>query len=908
MKKLLCAFGLMLCTAVLTSCGGGGGGGAAEPPKTIRITLTAQDETLPSNPSLFAPSQVSDTTTVLTARVTQAGGANVADGTQVTFSVSPSSMALLSGRGGGGSDDENGGTTGGGGESSSVTVSTSGGTAEVVLNTQAQTGSVTATASANDPNSNQTASDSVVIDIFENENPTRRVQIEAPRSLLAANSFGVDPFFGSPYVTTVTLTFRDQFGVIAEPAQGEFGVSINPVDVAAFSTLDDPETEDVNEFFVLIGNGPVDSAGGRATVFIHTFDRPGDVRLSVTATDAETGENFADEFTFTVSEGASDGQPANLTIQPDGQPQYVQGSGGRTTSGFQVFVSDAGNTPVGDPTDATPVFNNVRLEIQNGNGSDGASLRAVNAAGNNVSGDEIAVATVGGIASVSLTSGNEPGNITVRATADRADNNVDNGIQDPITASNSFVVSDGQLFSIKITSPQINALTVNRVNPGLVATNNNNDDVIPLDPNATYSMTVSAIATDRSGNPPAQPIEIGFRLVDSPLMGFPEQGAGFFALSGNDGNPQEGGTTFTAPTGAFTTAGGGAGPGDTLILFGREVSGNDDLEGARIVDVVNGPTTLAVTSDFNLNDDTGASVNNGNVLPYLIGRARNGNIGAAALTNDIGVASVKMNFPVSQLGRSVAIVAQATSDMPSNTVETVADAEILVYPGLAPATLTASPSVIPSNVSIDVVVCLQDAALTPIQGVFVGFGFSGLTGTGFVDDQPNGGTVANPTGADGCTVALVRTTGQVSGGSDGTLTFNVGSATATVEIIAPGNSVLTANPSALFGEPNNAQIVLTLIDAAGNPIEGAAISGTCEADSGASLGIVAGPTVTDENGNSFVAISGAGMNRRTPDESTAGGSCTFETATGDAQAIVTVQGRDACSGDFSPACDDPGGP
>ena len=570
------------------------------------------------------------------------------------------------------------------------------------------------------------------------------MKIEASRTTLPANSFGVEPFFGSPYVTTVTLTFRDRFGVIAEPAEGEFGVSINPVDIAAFSTLDDPETDDINEFFVLVGNAPVSSAGGKGTVFIHTFDRPGTVTLSVTGVDAETGENFAGELTFTVAEGASDGQPSNITIQPDGLPQYVQGSGGRTTADFQVFVSDGGNTPVADPASNTPPFNNVRLEIQNGNGSDGASLSAVDASGDNVRGDEIAVGTVGGIASAALTSGNEAGNVTVRATTDRADNNVDNGIQDPVVASNSFVISDGQLFSVKITSPDVNSLTVNRVNPGLVAENNNNPSVIPLDPDATYSFTVSAIATDRSGNPPAQPIEIGFRLVDSPLIGFPSQGAGFFALSGDDGNPVEGGTTFTAPNGAFTTAGGGAGPGDTLILFGEEVTGNADLEGARIVDVVNGPTTLSVTSDFNLNDDTGASVNNGNVLPYIIGRARNGNIDAAGLTNEIGVASVKMNFPVSQLGRSVAIVAQATSDQPSNTVETVGDAEMLVYPGLAPATLTASPNVIPSNVTVDVLVCLEDAALSPIQGVYVGFGFSGLTGTGFVDEQPNSGTVGEP--------------------------------------------------------------------------------------------------------------------------------------------------------------------
>ncbi len=895
MKKLLCAIGMLMSTALLVSCGGGGGGGgAAEAPKTLRITVTTQDARLPSNRSLFSPAPGSQYTTTISARVTQASGAAVADGTAVTFSVSPSNLAMLSTPDSFAAD----------GEVTRIAVGSTGGNAEVTLNTQADTGDVTITASVQDPNSNQTSTATVVVGIDEGPEPEPRVKIESVRTVLPANSFNVAPFFGSPYVTTVTLSYRDEFGVLAQPTDGEMGVSINPVDIAAFSTLDDPQTQDINEFFSLLGNAPVDIAGGKGTVFIHTFDRPGEVTLSVTAIDPTDGENLANELTFTVSESASDGQPANVTIQPDGQPQYVQGSGGRTAASFQVFVSDAGDTPVADPSGANPPFNNLRLSIQPGNGSDGASLSGVDGTGANVRGEEISVASIGGIVSAALTSGNEAGNITVRATADRADNNVDNGIQDPVTASNGFVVSDGQLFSVKITSPDVNALTVNRVNPNQVLEGNDAENIIPPDPNATYSLTVSAIATDRSGNPPAQPIEIGFRLVDAPLVGYPNQGSGVFAMSGADGNAVEGGTGFTAPTGAFVTAGGGAGPGDTLIIFGEDVPGNSDLEGARIVDVVNGETSLNVTSDFNLNDTTGTSVNNGNVLPYLIGRARNGNIDGAGLTDANGVATVQMNFPVSQLGRTVAIVAQATSDQPSNTVETVSDAELLVYPGLAPATLSAAPGSIPSNVTVDVLVCLQDAALSPIQGVYIGFSYAGISGTGFVDEQANAGTVVNPTGADGCTVAVARTTGQVSGGTDGVLTFVAGAATAEVEVVAPGSTVLTANPSAFFGEVNNAQILLTLYDGAGNPVEGAAINGTCEAEPG-SLGIVAGPTVTDENGNSFAAISAEGFNRRVPADEIGQGTCTFSTSTGDASAEVNVLGRDACAGDFSPRCDDP---
>ena len=163
MKKLLCAIGLVLSTAVLVSCGGGGGGGgAAEPPKTIRVTVTAQDTQLPSNRGLFAPSTNSQYSTVITARVTQASGAAVADGTSVTFSVSPSNMGRVS--------DPNTPTE----EFNSVTVNTSGGNAEVFFNTQDSTGNVTVTASAQDPNSNQSASDSVEIGVEEGPEPEPR--------------------------------------------------------------------------------------------------------------------------------------------------------------------------------------------------------------------------------------------------------------------------------------------------------------------------------------------------------------------------------------------------------------------------------------------------------------------------------------------------------------------------------------------------------------------------------------------------------------------------------------------------------------------------------------------------------------------------------------------------------------
>ena len=67
-------------------------------------------------------------------------------------------------------------------------------------------------------------------------------------------------------------------------------------------------------------------------------------------------------------------------------------------------------------------------------------------------------------------------------------------------------------------------------------------ELLPLD--GTYSLTVSAIATDRQGNPVLEGTPIEFGMIDEPAFGFPGSGQGTFSLSGTDGNPQEDGFLF----------------------------------------------------------------------------------------------------------------------------------------------------------------------------------------------------------------------------------------------------------------------------------------------------------------------------------------------------------------------------
>ncbi len=851
---------LLLLATALTACGGGGSDGGATTAPKINATATPTAATIGINSA-----------TDITVRVTQQSGAPVADGTPVTASVASGSGNIASFTGG------NNATTVGGNARFRFQSAATAGPATITFN--AGSGTLTTTASTTVTVAGPSTGDS-------------RLTLQAVSTSLPINAFNADPFLGSPYMTEVVITARSVTGQLQSLENG-VQVSLNPIGATGgFTTLDDPETDDENEFFIRLGQGPVDLEAGKATIFVHSLNFSGQTTLTVTYLDPETEQTVVSTLVFDIST-VTPPLPSSITLSPVGQPIYVQGSGGNTSGQIEIFVADGIGQPVPNPVSGNNAFNNVRLEIV---GEDnGERLSGVNAAGQPVSGRSIVVRTTGGVAGAIFTAGTRTGNFVVRATADRADNNVDNGISDPVTADRIMIVSDGRLFSIEITSPFQNAITVNPlpVDPEVEP----EPGSLPNDPDGTYSLTVAIIATDRQGNPVLPGTPIRFGLIDEPQL----LDIGDFLISGDDGNPQEGGTLFTAPTGQFTTAGGGAGPGDTLVLFGKEVIGNRDHESARVVASVTNATSLTVQRRFNFNDDTGVSVNSGNVLPYVIGRAVVGNIAANAFTDANGVARTQMNYPVSAVGKRVIVWAQGDGDIVNGTPESVADVDLLAYPGIAALIITASPSSIPANGTYDVLVCLTDAFDAPIRSTFIGFAFRELDGNGSVDGVAGGGTVADPTGADGCTVASVTTSGVSQDG--GELDFFVPGVeeVATVEIVR-GELVLQARPSVIT--TTSQLVTLTLLNSSGQPQSGYAIDGECTGENDTIIALSNGPGTTNANGQTTVQVTSTNLNQI---GQAGGGECTFRTVDGSAETTVEIIGRDLCLTEFSPppeGCED----
>ena len=94
----------------------------------------------------------------------------------------------------------------------------------------------------------------------------------------------------------------------------------------------------------------------------------------------------------------------------------------------------------------------------------GEWLSATDVKGNAQEGATVFSGLFGGPATVALHSGTLPGTVVIAATADRADNNVDNGIQIPITNYATVSIGTGQIAALTFTGPFADAVFAGRNN------------------------------------------------------------------------------------------------------------------------------------------------------------------------------------------------------------------------------------------------------------------------------------------------------------------------------------------------------------------------------------------------------------------------------------------------------------
>ena len=187
--------------------------------------------------------------------------------------------------------------------------------------------------------------------------PSGSLTLQASTQQLPLNRNDIGPFFGSPYMAEVTVTWRRANGDLVSGQ--DINVSINPVSVAGFSQLDDPTTPwtgatktpptaEGNEFLTILGSGPVHVEGGHATIFVHAFDQAGTATLTVTAKDPDSSTTISKTLTFTVV-NSTPPLPAQVVGAASPGHVYVTGSGGNTATQVTVQVVDGEGQNIPNP-------------------------------------------------------------------------------------------------------------------------------------------------------------------------------------------------------------------------------------------------------------------------------------------------------------------------------------------------------------------------------------------------------------------------------------------------------------------------------------------------------------------------------------------------------------------------------
>ncbi|WP_440996392.1 hypothetical protein [Arhodomonas sp. SL1] len=602
--------------------------------------------------------------------------------------------------------------------------------------------------------------------------------------------------YAQPYTTNVWAEVKhDNGGPLPTETVVNFSVRGGQTETGALYPSDLSETvelPDGTEVPQAFWSWPVESSGGIARLIFHAWQQTGSVTIRAEVTDPSNGRTATDEITIQVGSGLNDGNPDTIFAELRNRV-YTAGSGHDDTGLLAVTLRDAAGQVVTDPES-----DNLRVELL---GDPAAELRV-----GGESGQSVETSTVRGEANVSLVAEERAEEVQIRLISDR-DNDVTNGIDDPVTDTITVGISDGTVQAITLTGPYIEAIRANGVDQPFV---------LPLAEgeafqDGTYSRVISAVATDRFGNPPPAGTEIRFSLVDSPLDGYP-QTTGTFAIQGGDGNALEGGNEFSSASARFQSD--GVRREDALVINADPEGQNHAFIGRYTIESILGENSLFVDPAFPWNDGSGSVEDTGASIPYVVGRAQYGNVFNAATTNAQGVASTAINYPVSRLNQRALLVASADG------TEITSD---VFYAPIRPLTLTSSHTELAANSTTNVTLCLRDLNDAPVSGREVTHSTSG---TGAATVTVNGGAPV-VTGGDGCVTFPVAVSGQITGEEPIALTFTAsggeGIEESSVEI-----TVKAIDQGRLLGQASQSggtfTVNLELVDDSGNPVSGDPLS------------------------------------------------------------------------------------
>lgn len=266
-----------------------------------------------------------------------------------------------------------------------------------------------------------------------------RITLTTAKSQLPINIANVRANTGAfaPYTTTLYVDAR----VGSNPIPGGeeiFGCNIvQGLDSGALYYLDgDDEHEDDDGNQLPFRSVVLGANSGGASFHFHASDQAGTARVVCSVTDPRDRKVYSASVDIVVGAatgkvgsvtGIVDAPGALLTRDTSTRPPY------RNSIGVQAFVMDDANQPI--PTPSAPNLQVSILPI--GQAAVGARLIQ-----GNQSGSVLQVRTIGGVGLFSLSSGLNGGSIVLEYVTDRFDNDVTNGIQDPVTALDAIPVNN----------------------------------------------------------------------------------------------------------------------------------------------------------------------------------------------------------------------------------------------------------------------------------------------------------------------------------------------------------------------------------------------------------------------------------------------------------------------------------
>ena len=317
--------------------------------------------------------------------------------------------------------------------------------------------------------------------LVPNPAETLKLTFSADRTSLPLNIAGDAAAIGSPYTSTINL--RGSF----VPGGGTEGgncwsAEFNIISGAASGFLVPPSltgaTSGVATFFT-------SSSSGNWKVLLNATDKAGTVTIEVavpnpnTATvtcnddKIEIGARFAgtpisyirEQFQIQVGGGAT-GRPAQVVVTRQAANfLYAQGLNGPTQMVLQATIVDEAGQRVPDTANAL----RARIVSDPNSGADDTA-RLLFGAANVPAGEWVSSSSINGQAQFSVRSGNRLGVITIEVEADRADNNVANGVAEPISNVAAIpVVSNNPLDPLAITTTALTDAYVGATYAGAIA-------------------------------------------------------------------------------------------------------------------------------------------------------------------------------------------------------------------------------------------------------------------------------------------------------------------------------------------------------------------------------------------------------------------------------------------------------